>query len=127
MKTVKNTLILALGLLAATPFTKAEQYTPEYTDPMAFIKDFLNLNVKPKKPIKHWGVDVLGLTKDQPLLDEFRREIAAAVKMRNANRVGLAFFLNQFNFPPAMRDYIMNFEGGLKKIQEIIKKRMEVK
>jgi hypothetical protein len=86
----------------------------DYTDPLVFIKEFLDITKNPDKPLDYWVDQIHGLFKD-PKFRNFNADISTAAAKRDANQIGLLFMKYQQNFSPALRTLIMNNLGAVRK------------
>ena len=80
--------------------------TPNYTDPIAFMADFLDITKKPHEPITYWVKQMWHLFKNDPKLKPFILDIAKLVPQKDANRIALLFLQYQGVFSPALRNFI---------------------
>jgi hypothetical protein len=131
------TLLLAsCAAYATTPSTSTEKKTPtlDYSDPMDFMSDFLNTDIKPEQPLKYWAVQLILLTRHQtayqPLCKQMG-EIVSNKENRYPNKETrtdgiIKAFLNAYSqnvFPADLARYIMK---NIKTVKSAIGKRAEI-
>ena len=58
----------------------AQRPVQEYNDPIQFMNDFLNIDVKPKKSLRYWALQLVLLLKNDPNLRNFCNEIQAIAR-----------------------------------------------
>lgn len=51
------------------------KFVQEYSDPILFMSDFLNVKVKPEKPLKYWALQLVLLMRKIPKLHNFCKKI----------------------------------------------------
>ncbi len=106
----------------------------DYATASALMKDFLDLKVKPQKPIKYWVKQIIGIIKQQrksriQKLGPFISEFYNAVKTRNSIGIGWAFKNHKEKFgEPALTKEIetrLKQKNGLQLLNNILKARLK--
>ncbi len=103
----------------------------DYSDPIAFMSDFLDTSKKPEKPLKYWALQLVLLLKNDPRLIDFCHKIKNITTDRNANldertrSINNAFIeaYSRQLFSPELSNFI--FSKTLPKVKDAIRKRAE--
>ncbi len=129
--------ILVLSLLFSTPAfcTPADDVNAQlaealshikldYKDPVGLMKDFINVSVKPEKPITYWAMQLYLLLESDAKLQEFRKKILplSVVKdpVKRTKGIQHLFIHYQNKFSDALRTLILS---NFKQVAEALKYR----
>lgn len=101
----------------------------DYSDPIHFMTDFLDMSKKPEKSLKYWVLQLLLLLKNNDKLADFRHEIRKIALAKDLDiderhlRITRAFtnaYLEQ-KFPPELAKFVR--DKGLKYVSKVLKDR----
>ncbi len=118
------TFALCSTLSANTQETPSHQPSSkqDYTDPITFMSDFLDITQKPHEPLTYWVKQVFFLFNHEPKLKPFIKELALQVRHRDANSILRIFLTYQGLFPAPLRQFIIG--KGLANVKDSLTRRV---